>query len=129
MAQTTFNLKKFEKIKNRIQKILQGNEIIVKKTICNATEVRQKETAEISKKVECMIIVGDKKSSNTNKLYDISKENCKTVFFIREAKELPIEEILKYNKIGIMAGASTPYIDIENVVNQLKDKKERIHKK
>ena len=68
-----------------------------------------------------MIIVGDKKSSNTNKLYDISKENCKTVFFIQNASELKKEKLQNLNKIGIMAGASTPKEDIEEVIKKLEE--------
>jgi len=117
ISQTTYSLEKFyiieEIINNEIKKDV---EIIVKNTICNATEVRQKETEEISKIVDYMIIIGGKNSSNTKKLYDIASKNCKTAVNIESAEELDLEEIIKYNKIGIMAGASTPQISIDEVI-------------
>lgn len=115
IAQTTYNSKKFDKIVNEIKENIDKN-IKIEKTICPATETRQKETEEISKKVDVMIIIGDKKSSNTNKLYDIACSNCKKVMFIQNRNELNFEEIKNSNKIGIMAGASTPNKDIEEVI-------------
>lgn len=120
MVQTTYNSLKFDEISKILVKKLDNKNIEIKKTICNATEIRQKETQEISANVDCMIIIGDKKSSNTNKLYDISKRNCEKVFFIQNEKELEYDKIDKVNKIGIMAGASTPKDDIDNVINTLR---------
>jgi len=117
ISQTTYSLEKFyiieEIIKNEINRDV---EIIVKNTICNATEVRQKETEEISKMVEYMIIIGGKNSSNTKKLYELASKNCNMTVCIESSEELDLEEIIKYNKIGIMAGASTPQISIDEVV-------------
>lgn len=121
MAQTTYNSEKFDYIVKNLQEILTGKNIEIKKTICEATEIRQKETREICKKVDAMIIVGDKKSSNTNKLYDISKENCKIVFFIQNSSELKKEYLQNLNTIGIMAGASTPKEDIEEVIRKMEE--------
>ena len=70
-----------------------------------------------------MIIVGDKKSSNTNKLYDISKEYCKRTFFVQTAEELNIEELKNAKEIGIMAGASTPEEDIAKIIEKVKENK------
>ena len=126
IAQTTFNLKKFEEISQEIKQKL-GNEYIIeiKNTICHATKIRQEETNEISQKVDYMIIVGGKNSSNTKKLYDISIKNCKNVECVETVKELDINTLKKFNKIGIMAGASTPNESVEEIVKALKgeDKK------
>ena len=119
MAQTTYNSKKFDEMVKILEDKLPNKKITVKKTICNATEIRQRETIDISKKADCMIIIGDKKSSNTNKLYDISKENCKKVLFIQNANELNIKELDGINVIGIMAGASTPEEDINEVLEKV----------
>lgn len=121
MAQTTYNLEKFDLISKKLREMLSGKNIEVKKTICEATEIRQRETREICEKVDAMIIVGDKKSSNTNKLYDISKEKCEDVFFIQNASELEKEALHKFNIIGIMAGASTPRKDIEEVIRKMEE--------
>lgn len=120
MAQTTFNSKKFDEISKIFQDKLSHKNLVIKKTICMATELRQEETIKLSKIVDCMLIIGDKKSSNTNKLYDISIENCKNVLFIQNEQELDINKLKNMNKIGIMAGASTPKADIEQIIKKIK---------
>ena len=122
ISQTTHSSKKFDEIAEELKSKLNDNtNLEIKKTICPSTEIRQKETEEIAKKVEIMIIIGDKKSSNTNKLYDISCKYCNKVFFIANENELDIKEIKGANKIGIMAGASTPKEDIIKVKNKLEE--------
>lgn len=134
VAQTTFSLEKFnkfiDKIKefvnkyNAVEKTNNPIELEIKNTICNATKLRQEETNEISKQVEYMIIIGGKNSSNTKKLYDVSKENCNNVILIETYKELQNEDLIdklkKSQKVGIMAGASTPKKSIDDVINILK---------
>lgn len=120
IVQTTFSLEKFEamikEIKNKINKDV---EIEVRNTICNATRIRQEETDEISKNVQCMIIIGGKNSSNTKKLYDIAKENCINTYIVETKEELNLDEIKKYEKVGIMAGASTPDESINDVIEYI----------
>lgn len=122
IAQTTFSLEKFntyvEKIKTSINKNV---ELLIKNTICNATRLRQEETASLSKTVECMIIIGGKNSSNTNKLYEIALENCNKAFFVETKNELDLELLKQFKKIGIMAGASTPQKDIDEIAETLKN--------
>ena len=120
ISQTTFSLKKFSLIEQAIKEELKDKEnIIIKNTICRATELRQKETEELSKKVDLMIIIGGKNSSNTIKLYEIAQKYCRNSICIETADELQIEKISKYEKIGIMAGASTPKESIDNVIKKL----------
>lgn len=120
ISQTTYSLEKFYKIEKLLkEKLPQDNALIVKNTICKATEFRQKETEEIAKEVEYMIIIGGKNSSNTKKLYDIAKQNCKSTICIETVKDLEKEELTHYNKVGIMAGASTPKQSIEEVIELL----------
>lgn len=120
IAQTTFSIKTFNNIVDKIKENIDKDiEFVVKYTICNATEIRQKETEEISKNVEYMIIIGGKNSSNTKKLYDIAAANCSNAVCVESKNELDLEEISKYNVIGIMAGASTPDSSIEEVKQEL----------
>ena len=95
--------------------------MVVKNTICQATEIRQKETEQIAKKVNSMIVIGGKNSSNTKKLYEIAKQYCDTVWFIENETELEFEKIKQDDKIGIMAGASTPKESIKKVIKKLKE--------
>ena len=120
ISQTTFSLKKFTLIEQAIKEELKDEEnIIIKNTICRATELRQKETEELSKKVDLMIIIGGKNSSNTIKLYEIAQKYCKNSICIETADELQIEKNSEYKKIGVMAGASTPKESIDNVIKKL----------
>lgn len=125
ISQTTFSLTKFDKIVEAIENGIQKDvKLEIKNTICLATELRQKETEEISKQVEFMIVIGGKNSSNTTKLYEICLKNCSNVIHIEDEKELEVEKILQYQKVGIVAGASTPKASIDKVINLLKNKEE-----
>lgn len=122
IVQTTYSIKGFDKIVKSIKSKIKNNvELKVKNTICSATENRQKELEQMSKEVDCMIIVGGKKSSNTNKLYEISCKNCKRTIFVESAEQIDTNIIDKNFKIGIMAGASTPQKSVENIINKLKE--------
>lgn len=118
LSQTTYHLEKFNKIEKKIQQILKRDvEFVIKNTICRATALRQEETEDISKKVEQMIIIGGKNSSNTKKLYEIAKRNCENTILVETIEEL--KGRCFFNKIGIMAGASTPKDSIESVIHFL----------
>lgn len=118
ISQTTYSYKKFDEIAEILKNSIKDNQKLeIKKTICPSTEIRQKETEEIAKNVDLMIIIGDKKSSNTNKLYDISCNYCNKVIFVGKANEIDTNNLKNINKIGIMAGASTPKEEIINVKN------------
>ena len=121
IAQTTFNFEKFNNLVHKIKDdIGKEYEIEVINTICNATVIRQRETDEISKNVDMMVIIGGKNSSNTEKLYNIAKANCENTIWIETKDE--IKEIKNVSKVGIMAGASTPKESIMDVVNYIKEK-------
>lgn len=121
ILQTTYSVERFKKIEKLIKEYIPENvKLIIKNTICYATELRQKETEEIAKKVQYMIIIGGANSSNTKKLFEIGKTNCKNCVCIETVNDLDLNIINKYEKIGVMAGASTPQDLIEEVVNILK---------
>lgn len=120
ISQTTYNIKKFENVKKLIEEKIQKNiNLIVKNTICLATEQRQKETRELSTNVDMMIIIGGKNSSNTKKLYEIASENCSNTICIETKDELDKKQYTNIEKIGIMAGASTPQKSIDEVIQFL----------
>ncbi len=119
ISQTTFSLKKFEEYTEEIKQSLNNTTILVDNTICNATSTRQKETGELAKNVDAMIIIGGKNSSNTKKLYELAKEECPIVQMIETEEDLELDTLQKQKRIGIMAGASTPRESIENVIKKL----------
>lgn len=118
LEQTTYNLEKFNEIANKIKSEIPNAE--VKNTICNATKERQEETKQIAKKVDAMIVIGGKHSSNTTKLYDLSKQYCNNVQLVETVENLDKNKLKDVKKLGIMAGASTPKESIENIVEMTK---------
>lgn len=118
LAQTTISLEKFNGISEELKKYIKNIEI--QNTICTSTKQRQNETEKIAKEVECMLIVGGKHSSNSNKLYELAKKYCENVFFVETKSELELEKIKKFKTIGIMAGASTPQKSVTNIVDIIK---------
>lgn len=119
VAQTTFIREKWEKI---IQSLNKRFEIVLKfDTICNATDKRQTEADKISKEVDMVLVIGGENSSNTNKLYEICKANCKETFKIQTADDIPPVDIKKIKIIGITAGASTPDWVIKEVIHKMSE--------
>src|SRR5699024_3477948 len=55
-------------------------------TICNATDERQTEARSLAGRSDCMVVIGDKKSSNTKRLYEISASLCPHVLHIEDAR-------------------------------------------
>lgn len=119
VAQTTFNKEKWNSIVFKLLK--KSKEILIFNTICSATEFRQSEAMEISNNMDAMIVVGGKESSNTQKLYEICKENCENTLFIEDVHELDIDKIKDAQKIGITGGASTPDNVIKGVVDKMNE--------
>lgn len=117
VVQTTFNLKKYEKIAEYCKKYLSKIECF--NTICSDTENRQLEIANYSKVADAVIVIGGKNSSNTNKLYRIATNNCKNVQFIESYKELDFSSINENSFVVIAGGASTPDSVIWEVKNCL----------
>lgn len=118
ISQTTYSLEGFHKIQVALQNAIDKEvDFVIKNTICRTTELRQKEAEDISQEVDAMIIIGGKNSSNTKKLYEVAKKNCKNTILIERAEELILKG--EWNKIGVMAGASTPKESIEELIKKL----------
>lgn len=118
VAQTTFSSQIFDEI----IKILHADNIEIQNTICNTTYQRQQEARNLAKISDKMIVIGDKSSSNSTKLFNICQENCCNTFFIQSSADLLLINFRLNDRIGVMAGASTPLHVIEEAVflmNQL----------
>ncbi len=113
VSQTTFNYNKFKDLVEIISK--KGYDIIVLNTICNATQERQEEAKDIAGKVDAMIVIGGSHSSNTQKLYEICKKECKNTYYIQTLVDLDLDVLKSMGSVGITAGASTPNNIIEEV--------------
>lgn len=120
VVQTTFLKKIWEKIKKIAKTSCQ--EVLTFDTICNATENRQHEAEILSKKADCMIVIGGTHSSNTKKLVDICKRACPDTYHIETADQLP-DNIMNRSIIGVTAGASTPEWIIKEVIDKMSEEK------
>lgn len=98
-----------------------GKTFDVHNTICSATSKRQEACEELAKASELMVVIGGRNSSNTKKLYDISKKNCANTYFVQNIEDLPLKELQKCNRIGIAAGASTPECTIKEVIARMSE--------
>ncbi len=118
-SQTTFDEDKFLKLVEEIKKKVDCS-IEVDNTICSATHDRQSETKNLSKDVDVMLIVGGKNSSNTKELFNISSKYT-TTYLIQDVNDLK-DISIDGERIGIMGGASTPEIVIDEIIEYLKNK-------
>ena len=114
VSQTTFNYKNFQELVEIFEK--KSYDKYVYNTICNATQERQTEARQIAKRVEAMIVIGGKSSSNTQKLYEICKEECENTYYIQTLGDLELQSMQSIGSVGITAGASTPQKIIEEVL-------------
>ena len=118
VSQTTANLESFDKIVQKLKTKI--NNLTVKNTICFATKERQISAIDLAREVDCMVVIGGKHSSNTQKLVNICKDLVPT-FSVETKEELEKEKFAGFKVAGVTAGASTPDWIIEEVINYLKE--------
>ena len=117
-TQTTLNKKKFEEVKKYFKENYQN--VIIFDKICGATAVRQKAVEELAIKADIVIIVGDTKSSNTKKLYEISKKLNSESYLVENEEQLNLSIFSGKKVVGITAGASTPEETIMNIEKKIR---------
>ena len=117
-TQTTLNKRKFEEVKKFFKENYKN--VIIFDKICGATAVRQKAVEDLAVKVELMIVVGDTKSSNTKKLYEISKKLNDNTYLIENEEQLDLNIFSGKKVVGITAGASTPEETIMNIEKKIR---------
>ncbi|ERI89865.1 4-hydroxy-3-methylbut-2-enyl diphosphate reductase [Clostridiales bacterium oral taxon 876 str. F0540] len=119
VVQTTEKKENFDKVVD----IVSGKccDVVTFNTICSATKERQTSAEETSKKVDVMLVVGSKDSSNTTKLYEICRKNCSNTIFVENSCDIPewVFDNKNITKIGVTAGASTPDWIIEQVLDKI----------
>ena len=118
VSQTTFNYNKFKDLVEILEK--KSYDVSVLNTICNATKERQTEAESIAESVDAMIVIGDKHSSNTQKLVEICRKACDNTYYIQTLDDLDMNQLRSVETVGITAGASTPNNIIEEVQNNVR---------
>lgn len=119
VAQTTFSGEKFCSIVNHL--LVKSNDIRILRTICTATDQRQKAAISLAEQVDLMLVIGGKNSANTTRLAQLCAEKCKT-YHIETVAELQDRWFDNIENIGITAGASTP----DWVIREVYEKCQRI---
>ena len=119
VSQTTFDNTTFDLISETLRRHFSQSEVIIKKTICSATDKRQNETRELAKRVEAMIVVGGKNSANTKRLGKIAQECGTLTQWVETEDEIDWDKISHCKSIGITAGASTPNWMIKRIVDYI----------
>lgn len=88
--------------------------------ICNATQVRQEAVANQAHQADVLIVVGDPKSNNSNRLAQVSEENAATkAYRIADITELNLEWLKDAQTVAVTSGASTPTPITKEVINFL----------
>jgi 4-hydroxy-3-methylbut-2-enyl diphosphate reductase len=118
MAQTTQAEEHFADIVAEIKKKVKN--VSVYNTICGATSKRQKAAVALAKRVDLMLIIGDKMSANTKRLTELCSNTKTETHQIQSADELDLKWLANKEKIGITAGASTPEWVIKEVTAKIK---------
>lgn len=116
ISQTTNREEFFESL---VEALKENNKLQAKQTICNATHDRQEACKELAQKSDAMVVIGGRQSSNTQKLYEVAKKYCKNCYKCEKSSDLPLQSLCKLNRIGVIAGASTPDWIIEEVVQRM----------
>ena len=120
VQQTTYFLAQWLKCQQFLEKVCTN--ALIFDTICNVTELRQTEAKAMAKACDLMVVVGGKQSSNTRKLAHVCEEQGARVLSVEDARELVGQIPSAYEKVGIVAGASTPSDTIEEVYKTMSEK-------
>ncbi len=121
VCQTTFDIDKYKQIKKNIQILATklSKIVVFYDSICYTTLERQKEAVLLSSMSEAVLVLGDKSSSNTNRLIQIAKQNCPFVYLISNVADTKSVQIQNISKLGLMSGASTPNELITEVIRTM----------
>ncbi len=119
VVQTTQPVEALKKVLSRI--VDQAEEVKVYNTICNSTALRLKETEEMARQVDMMVVVGGKNSANTSQLTSLSRSLSVRTYHIETAEEIEPAWFDGTAVVGITAGASTPEWIIREVEERIRD--------
>lgn len=119
LFQTTYNRYIFQEINEYITNHFVNYKVV--KTICGATHQRQTAIEKLAKEVDALFIIGSEQSSNTKKLYQISKKLNEKSYLISDKDDIEKYMLEGIQKIGVSAGASTPEDLIAIIENKIKE--------
>lgn len=117
--QTTLNTKELKEL--YIDIIVHLPKARIMDEICPATRLRQEALINIADDVDLILVIGDKNSSNTNRLLEIAKTNHPEIdsYLVSDLDELKNIDINKKKHVAIASGASTPKKEIDKIKEYL----------
>ncbi|MBN2544615.1 MAG: 4-hydroxy-3-methylbut-2-enyl diphosphate reductase [Spirochaetes bacterium] len=118
ISQTTMNSNVFFEILEYFKS--KRKDLVYHNTLCNLPVKIQENALTLAKKVDLMVIVGDKLSANTTTLYDKLKLVKKSIF-VETVNDLDKNELKKFKKIGITGGSSTPDWQMDEIKNWIEN--------
>ena len=123
LMQTTLSVRETKKIVDKIVEVFPHIEHPKKDDICYATTERQEAVDSMMDFVDCMLVVGAKNSSNSVRLMELAKKSKPSSFRVFSASELEKDyfQVHKIFTLGITAGASTPQVSVDEILNRLRE--------
>jgi 4-hydroxy-3-methylbut-2-enyl diphosphate reductase len=118
IGQTTIRREEYHRIAEIIKS--RGQDVEIHDSICDSVEKRQKALRSLAAEVDALLVIGGKNSANTKNLFRSAQQLNKPVWHIESADEIP-QEITRYERIGLSAGASTPDWVIDEIEVALED--------
>lgn len=119
VAQTTFAPEQFDAIVAVLES--KAPDVKIERTICSATELRQRAAVLLAARVAVMIVIGGRNSANTTRLAQLCEQAGARVYHIETADELEEQWFRGIDAAGVTAGASTPDWVIEEVCRKMQE--------
>ncbi|PIS02828.1 MAG: 4-hydroxy-3-methylbut-2-enyl diphosphate reductase [Chlamydiae bacterium CG10_big_fil_rev_8_21_14_0_10_42_34] len=120
LTQTTLSLDDVKEITEALLKRYPQIETLPSSSICYATTNRQMALRQITQEADLVLVVGDPKSSNSNRLREVAEKRGKKAFLINSEKEILPEWLAGIEVIAMTAGASTPEAIVQSCITRLK---------
>jgi len=122
VTQTTLSVDDTKNIINILKKKFPDIKSSIKEDICYATTNRQNSVKQIAPKCDLFFVIGSENSSNSKRLVEVAKNSgCKKSELFDFSKNLPIDQIIKSQTIGLTSGASAPEKLIQNFISEVKN--------
>lgn len=115
--QTTISIYEFYDIVKLLK--LKYKNIEFKNDICNAAKERQEAVINMDSTIDVLLVVGDKKSNNTKKLYEIGLKKGIATYLLSDLNEIDYTWFINKNHIGITSGCSTPTWVTNSIIEEI----------
>lgn len=120
VTQTTLSVDDTQNIVNALKERFPAIVGPKKDDICYATQNRQDAVKAMANRIDVMIVVGSKNSSNSNRLREVAETEGIPAYLVDDAEHISPTWLIGKNVIGVTAGASAPEVLVNGVIARLK---------